>query len=227
MKRPFRDSSEKITRAEEHLRSLDEATTAYFAGHWYNCSYTASTGLQLTVIGSPKRFQTILGDAIHNLRAALDIAAVEAVSRSRGNPDKVYFPFTKKGNDFESMLKQKNFHRAARPYQEIVRAARPYADGNLLLCAINELDIEDKHISLIPNMANMKTPAIRVKTDQNGNPLGFAEGKLALELEPGSKPQVSFVFPSTCLVRGCEVTKTAKEMALEARSIIEKFAAVA
>jgi hypothetical protein len=224
---PFRDSKETLARANEHLQSLESAFAAYFAGKWYDCSYSKKAGLEVTILGSPKSLRTILSDAIHNMRSALDIAAVEAVTMTNGNPKDVYFPFANLEENFEERMKRTNFNRAEPKFQDIAQAARPYVDGNLLLRAVHELDVEYKHIRLIKHVANMSTPALKLKLDANGSPKGFAENQLEFELDPTAKPTVHFMFPETCLVGGREVLATTTQMFREVETVIEKFVAAA
>lgn len=105
----------------------------------------------------PRHTPTILGDAIHNLRAALDHAYCILVEANGGTVDQyVKFPFAGKGTrrDLEGSI---NGHSksgrapSAMVIGYILDVIQPFTGGvGADIMAIHELDIADKHISLIP-----------------------------------------------------------------------------
>jgi len=94
----------------------------------------------------------MLGDAIHNLRTALDHLAYRLVSVGpkphwRG---KVYFPIADSAEEFVSRIggiKKRLRHDAVKP----LAAIKAYRGGaGEILWQLNELDIIDKHRLLLP-----------------------------------------------------------------------------
>lgn len=86
---PFAQPRQKLARAAWHIRSLEDATREYFETDWYSCDFSQAPSdqyiLKVMVRGSPRDFGLIVGDAVHNLRAALDLLAVEVVARNGAN----------------------------------------------------------------------------------------------------------------------------------------------
>lgn len=225
---PFSQSSQKLRRAAAHIRTLEVAIADYFKTDWYTCDFNLSPegqyNLAVVVRGSPQDFGLIVGDAVHNLRAALDLLAVEAVGRNGGNTKNVYFPFADSAANFDDMIKRRNFHRASPDDQAAIRQLQPYTGGNQLLRSLHDLDIQDKHHSLIPHAAFVSTPKFGVKTDSAGNPIGFAEGKLELEVDPSEPPTVKFTFPDDSVFAGEEVAAILWQLHEHVTTIVDRFA---
>jgi hypothetical protein len=84
----FSASKRKASRAMQHIEELDRSIKSYFSRRWYTSSSRhlpdGNLDLQVRVFGTPRDADLAVGDAIHNLRAALDLAAVEAVRSGCG-----------------------------------------------------------------------------------------------------------------------------------------------
>ncbi len=169
----------------------------------------------------------IVGDAIHNLRASLDILAVALVARNGGNTKGVYFPFADSAENFEEMIRRRHFDRASATDQSILRNLRPYKGGNHLLRSLHDLDIQDKHHSLIPHASLAALPPFRVRTDEAGHPIGFDEGKVQIEVDQSVPPQLQFMFPKGSAFEGEEVVPTLWRLHQHVQDIVEQFAGVA
>lgn len=149
---PFRGPRAKLARAGDHMAEL-AATFDGYDGAVLNPepSSPSETSLRVRVLfPPPAKIPAVLGDAIHNLRAALDILAVTVVGLNHQSVRGVYFPFCKRPDDLDAMIKRGNFHRASPEAQQLVRDLKPYAAGNAALRGIHDLDILDKHNHLIP-----------------------------------------------------------------------------
>lgn len=227
---PFSQSRLKLRRAASHIKSLEGVIADYFRTDWYTSKFDQSGegqySLEMVVRGSPKDFGAIVGDAVHNLRTALDLLAVELVGRNGKNTKNVYFPFADSAANLDDMIKRRNFHRASSSDQELLRSLQPYAGGNHILRSLHDLDIQDKHHSLIPHAAFVTTPRIGVKRDEAGNPLGFSEGKLELETDPNERPVLKFSFPEESAFSGEEVVAVLWQLHEHVTSIVDAFAGI-
>jgi hypothetical protein len=225
---PFTQPRQKLRRAASHVKALEGATADYFKTDWYTCDFNRSPdgqySLKVVVRGTPQEFGEIVGDAVHNLRAALDLLAVEAVGRNGGNTKSVYFPFADSAANLDDMIKRRNFHRASLADQDAIRQFKPYTGGSHLLRSLHDLDIQDKHHSLIPHASLVTTPKIGVKMDSAGNPIGFAEGKLELEVDPSEPPTVKFTFPDESVFAGEEVVGVLWQLHEHVTSIVDAIA---
>ncbi len=97
----------------------------------------------------------LCGDAIHNVRSALDHAYWDLVSpychtdKERGA---VQFPFSRKADRLDKAIQKRMGHYAGTGLYCALRNLKPYGDlgGNILLYLIHELDVIDKHKLLLP-----------------------------------------------------------------------------
>ncbi|HEY1751724.1 MAG TPA: hypothetical protein VGG29_10695 [Caulobacteraceae bacterium] len=167
--------------------------------------------------GPPEDFGAIVGDVIHNLRAALDLLASDLVRKGGGNPNNVYFPFCDKPQDLQKVVKDRNFHRAGPKAIALLEEFKPYRGGNTALRAIHDLDIQDKHKTLIPASAAVTTQAFSFVR------IG---GRLAAQPVPNSGPNVGFVFPAGDVFAGKEIIPTLHELLQLTSGIVEAFAAL-
>ncbi len=100
----------------------------------------------------PEHVPTILGDAIHNLRVALDHAYTILVQATGGTTtDYTAFKFGKDRQSLEGSMKGAKEDRLP---DEIITLIldeiEPYAGGKLSLYDLHRLDITDKHSVLLP-----------------------------------------------------------------------------
>ena len=201
----------KLRRASTHIRELERVLEQHFATKWYSRELTRDTNgqgtLSLTVTGPPEDFSEIVGDAVHNLRTALDLVAVEAVRHNGGNTTDVYFPFAHDAANLQERIKRSKFDRASSTDQDIVRKFAPYGGegGHHFLRSLHDLDIQDKHRASISNGALLTYPVKSVKTDSAANLTGSAEGKQEPEIDPTESPTIKFTFPPDSVLAGEEV----------------------
>ena len=146
----------KIKRAKKHIGELQCEVTQFIARNPYRVvvEQDRKTLDDLFVIRVqdqiPDDFSAIIGDAIHNLGAALDLLACDLVRVNGGDVEDVYFPFCSNGTDFENTIKQRHIDRASPDIVDIFRSLEAYSGGNDALRAIHALDISDKHKILHP-----------------------------------------------------------------------------
>jgi hypothetical protein len=152
------DSSElKIRRAEKHYLELlclfqKQKPFRYFLET--NCK----TGERCTFAkrddGVSDSAAIIIGDIIHNLRAALDHAywqCTEKHSKSDGERKKIQFPIISTEKAFRESELPGLPSRVSISFVKALESLKPYREnGNKLLCAIHDLDVLDKHKLLVP-----------------------------------------------------------------------------
>jgi|SoiMethySBSTD1v2_1073268.scaffolds.fasta_scaffold135553_3 hypothetical protein len=147
----FEAPNRKIKKAKKHIGELQCEVTQFIARNPYRIvvERDRKTLDDLFVIRVqdqiPDDFAVIIGDAIHNLRAALDLLACDLVRVNGADVEGVYFPFCRNGNDFENTMKQRHIDRAGPDIVNIFRSLEPYNGGNDALIAIHDLAISDKH----------------------------------------------------------------------------------
>jgi hypothetical protein len=191
MENLFRASKVKLRRA---LQFIDDVETGLRA---YDSSNPISARLDLSGTEPSLKidFKEInpdvlaaLGDAIHNMRTALDLMASE-LARINGKSDKnVYFPFAHSKENFPDQIKSKNFQRAGNDAVALIKQFEPYSDGNKMLRAIHDLDNQDKHSAILVTKRTTKDLKLSYRLDEGPNPAisvsasnthEFLEGPLA------------------------------------------------
>jgi hypothetical protein len=154
---PFEAPKLKVNRAKRHTAELEEAVATYLAREPFKVVvFPGDQGPRSVVIKFrvaeevPKTFSTIIGDAIHNLRTALDLMMCDLVRLNGRSAKGVYFPFAERPEHLDMMIREKKADRASPEVVELIRSMKPYRQGNRALRAIHDLDIVDKHQALIP-----------------------------------------------------------------------------
>jgi hypothetical protein len=148
----------KIKRAKKHIDDLDAVRIAFLGKDLYHGvpkfnpveNQTVFTVEELPEI--PPDVASILGDAVHNLRTALDYLACELVRSTGKEPgSSLYFPISDDDETYkaESPGKTKGIPGDAK---KIIDSMHPYGGGNNTLWAIHQLDKRDKH-RLVPTVA--------------------------------------------------------------------------
>jgi hypothetical protein len=107
----FIDSKVKIKRANHFIDELKLKFNEFLNTEFYrfNVKKDVTTGkniLQFQMVNPvPDEIRSIIGNAIHNLRASLDLMMCELATKAGGTPsNRLYFPFSKTRQDLESNI---------------------------------------------------------------------------------------------------------------------------
>ena len=148
----FIGSLTKLERATKFIDELETLLNDYNNDEPYLAKLDYANNPPSVVIewkGIGYEAMAVLGDAVHNLRAALDLLASE-LARINGKGDRnVYFPFAATVADFPIAITKRNFDKAGPDAVALLYTFAPYRGGNELLRAVHDLDIEDKHTTLL------------------------------------------------------------------------------
>jgi hypothetical protein len=126
------------------------------------------------------------GDAIHNLKCALDYTWLETISICV--PDAVgkfaKFPVYPTQDELEGALKGKKIDIAdADLFDLVVNQIKPYAEGNFAIWPIHRLNIRDKHRLLIPAVYYSSISGIETEDKLTGE-ISFGGHTLGTEQKP-------------------------------------------
>jgi hypothetical protein len=155
----FRGVWIKVERAKEHISDLEARAKRFEEAEPYSVvSYCElDTGhLVFKVRGSdqpPLKWSAIAGDAIHNLRSALDLLVCEVV-RANDNPvfEGTGFPVFKSAKACADEFKGRppgQVKGAPQRAVDFIKKASPYKGANNPFWRLHQLDIEDKHKLLV------------------------------------------------------------------------------
>lgn len=142
----------KIERAKEHIKNLSSAKTAFLDANPYIATPEFYPEHDRTIfyldrfVSPPDPIPLIAGDAIHNLRSALDILTF-ALFRRVDKVDEgahIYFPICKTVKKYEAQSGRK-VEGIAQPDIDAIGLLKPYGGGNDYLWGLHQMDIADKH----------------------------------------------------------------------------------
>jgi hypothetical protein len=153
----FESSKIKINRAKKHALDLDPVLNAFMQSDYYRLWVDKQDGVSIIKFQMtkklPEEIPLIVGDAIHNLRAALDFMAYDIIQAAGKSPDRhAHFPVREKRHDVVSAINGGDIKFAPIPVvNAIVDGVKPYKGGNDALWGLHQLDLIDKHRLLIPH----------------------------------------------------------------------------
>jgi hypothetical protein len=151
----FGSAFQKVERANQHILDLETAFNAHREGHgYYLRSELDADGTTIFYIdffpSLPPGVPLLIGDAIHNLRSALDHATWELLGLDGGTQDGCAFPCCKGSvADYEGMCKGIQTPRGDTKKFFMNFSAYPGGKGEDVL-RLHQLNIIDKHRTLMP-----------------------------------------------------------------------------
>ena len=221
----------KIARARKHLAELETEIGAYLTSQpaRFETNITDGPGLRRFDFVMHLRqpgplFSSIVGDVIHNLRASLDVAACDLVRwnerTAAANVGDVKFPICKHAKNFDLIIRKGALNRMGAAAVDIIRNLKPYPTGNAILCGIHDLDVQDKHTTLVVAMVAVGAPIIsRWDDDGTMNP--------TLVGDPTAPSELRIIFPAPGPFAGKPIVETLRECINITASAIESFRALA
>lgn len=151
----------KIDRAKKHITDLEvilrqhtqtnpyrlvcEVKPASFASNRIMHHYRINTITPL-----PDDIPLLIGDAIHNLRVALDLFAYDIITTNGGSKQFTGFPFEEEPGNYDAALTKGKVAMVPDKIKKVFRAVEAYKGGRGSdLWHMNKLDIIDKHRLLL------------------------------------------------------------------------------
>jgi len=180
MSTPFRAAHLKIDRANKHIDDLKSAILKLEGKKTSTIQLNSKTGFQELIHAVPELLDIarsdlslIVGDAVHNLRSALDLAwntLIDILQNERSIP--VESP--KKSRKFPVMETRVGVENALNGikvktlcpslFELIVSDIQPYEAGQAgVIFALHNLDISDKHLVLLELRCNASIRGIVVR----------------------------------------------------------------
>jgi hypothetical protein len=172
----FRCSCLKIERANKHIADVNKLISALPKSHVstveLNPNPPGNEAIKHDIRNRDKivdNLALIIGDAVHNLKCALDYAWIGALERfvpdALGNFAK--FPVFSTRYKLENALVGRKINTAApKLYKRIVCDIQPYHGGNDSIWAVHRLDILDKHRLLVPVIEFVSITGIEVENER-------------------------------------------------------------
>lgn len=167
---PFKGSKAKIARADKHIAELSALIDQFAKEVVLNFEREDAGANWLWIprfsMPPPCDVPIIMGDAVHNLRTALDLMICD-LARLRGANTRTRLDYPFEGD--EAALERKLTGKKSRYPQlgsevlDLIRMSKPYKEkGHPVLYGLHELDMWDKHELVLPTyvVARAKVPMI-------------------------------------------------------------------
>lgn len=173
----FRHARAKLDWANKHIENFNHLIAALPSAYTSSIEMNPETGgefIRYDLVSREKLFTECaltIGDALHNLRSALDYAwaaAIRAIASSElDNFSK--FPIYESADKLKSALDGRKIGTISPTlYDLIISKIRPYDGGDDSLWCIHRLNILDKHRLLIPIIEYASIGGIEVE-DERGD----------------------------------------------------------
>ena len=208
----FLASRLKLDRARSHLTELDNACSSYFDRN--PCAIVEEDFFKEPSLGAlafisrirekpPLNISMIIGDIVHNLRTSLDLLACDLVRIAGKNSNAVYFPFCENPADLKATIKKRNIGKAGGDIVQLIETIQPYKGGNSILRSIHDLDVADKHKTILLTIAAtsfplsdfLKTPIVTPSGDGRWDTI-VADGHMVIGLPAYLSPPLGTELPS-------------------------------
>lgn len=226
----------KAERAEHHIRNLDQIFRHFIHANTRRLvRKNKNNPREARVTDLPRHTKTVLGDAVHNLRASLDHAYCELIRANGGTPhSQSYFPF---GKDASAAKGSVNGHKqlGATPSDKVIAAIfndiQPFEGGEGNLYGLHLLDRTDKHSGLIPAVRMMRAEHAVVRDETGrvtqiwndlniispdgyqGDFIGVAQDWTATVDNPSKKPAFDICFAEGQPFDGESILQTITDLA--------------
>jgi hypothetical protein len=172
---PFGNAHLKVERANKHIADIEERLRTSADAEGPSLHIDGKTGEQFLYYRLTDRelrsdIALMVGDAVHNLHCALDIAWCAAIRSIFPQSDSRWakFPVYKNRHELESALTKSRKIPASSPlFDLVVNRVKCYQGGDADICALHDLDIDDKHNLLIPMLAVIGVNGVELE-DENG-----------------------------------------------------------
>lgn len=141
----------KLRRAAHHIEGLKREARLYLEARPFvlvqredpNGDLVSYVSIHTPV---PTDWAATVGDAVHNLRSALDHVAWQFVEAAGTTPTRdTYFPIGHASPEASIAATTRALKGASPVAHRFVHRLRTYSGGNLILNQLHALDIEDKH----------------------------------------------------------------------------------
>ena len=152
----FFDARLKIGRADQHIREATALVDGLPDSYKPTVTVHEYDGPLLThelpdPEGTKQTLGLIAGDAMHNLRSALDYAWIGALAKLEITPsNRSKFPVVGTLNDLENLLGKENVPTDSGLHDCMLHKIKAYEDGNEFLWALHKLNNSDKHKLVLP-----------------------------------------------------------------------------
>lgn len=189
----------KVERADKHIKELQILLRRYAADNAkrfsiQNQKRALKQGRIIQDAQPAKHTPTVLGDALHNLRASLDHAyCILIEANGHSTTDRSSFPFTKDWASMKGSIKghMKSGNGPSPAVVDYIETEiQPHPGGKHNLFDLHRLDIADKHQCILPMSADLHIKHAEVVDPTTGETcaelkdvafMGFANSSIGIQ----------------------------------------------
>jgi hypothetical protein len=147
----------KLQRAAHHIHDLSARCSSFLAEQPFKLLRHDRRRAGETVFRIkaekpiPAELSLVIGDIVHNMRAALDLTIFPMAAPRADKPGRIMFPMAKDDTPtaLADAIKDGRAKFAGKKVLEQIELLRPYPAGNPILWGIDALDKRDKHQVLV------------------------------------------------------------------------------
>lgn len=154
----FEGARLKVERADQHIHALERCLREFTENSFTTRPHASGMDITYTFLAPPSEVALIFGDAVHNLRSALDHLTWELDAAEEDRDPRLQFPVGKDRREFAKACRQVQ-SRTGRAALKALEAF-PGGDGEALH-SLSVLDNEDKHrrlsaVAQVPGVSNLR-----------------------------------------------------------------------
>ena len=243
---PFGNAALKIERAEKHISDIEQRLLTANDAYELRMGIHADTGKQFLYCGVAEESRHIrghlalmIGDAIHNLKCALDIAWADTIQRvsPAGHNRETKFPVRSNLHDLESVLTKTAKVDATSPlFDFMVNRLGSYdanKGGDFFVWAIHRLDIHDKHQLLIPVLNILAIDGVELEHEDGTigdltvvltGPIPYQrEVPLGTKLKKNGQASFQVRFRDGITAEGRDVVPTLKQFVQQTKRVVRSL----
>jgi hypothetical protein len=169
----FHSARLKIDRADKHIADIRARLVSLEDSQTSSIEIDPPTGGQRLKHEFGDRtaltdIALMLGDAVHNLKCALDYIWVQTIEQLAPDAGGRFskFPVYRYMDQLKDAMEGRKIHLSAPRLFELMVKINPCEGGNPAIWTIHNLDIRDKHILLIPVFTNLSIIGIEVENER-------------------------------------------------------------
>lgn len=237
----FSSSRLKVKRANKHIKELNRIIIGFNKIDRYGLrtQKNVNTGNNFVKFNMPssRRIPLIIGDAIHNLRSALDILIYEIIIMNgkiltSSEERSISFPFRNTRDELVTAINNGIIQTIGIDLiNVIVDIIKPYySGGNNSLCALNKLDIIDKHRLLLSTVSvasgvnsNIDGLGTLINCIFVGGTHNFANIPINANIENQGKPTFDILFTERDFFQNQPVVPTLHQLSQLVSGIIDSI----
>lgn len=239
---PFYSTRLKVERANHHIRDLERQLTDYSNSHPHVITIKEDPYTKRFLIyvnfpdKPPPEMALTIGDAIHNLRTALDHMMWEMIGRDHGSQhNNLYFPMGNNRVNFEATCQ--GIITPSQNIRDTLKRLEAFPSGKGdSLYTIHLLDRAEKHTVLTPMIKAVMVSRLVVFGPGDGQPIIdiadlpiLGDGQATFSCPPGSRIQndnhskatADIIFGEVEAVKSQPVIPTLRQLAHAANDTID------